>query len=386
MSIRASAPPNYARRKLADRLARGFMLVATTIAVVPLLLIIGYVLYIGGSALSADFFTQSYLPPAFGDAAQPSAAPLAEVAVPTAGPTEAVVPGATPDPFAGIGIDSAPGTGAQGQVGGAAAQATPDPFANLDPTTAGVEGLAGAEAVPVAADASQGINDLTQIEARGGVLHGIIGTLMVAGLALLLAVPIGLLAGIFLAEYPGNAVATFVRFCTDVLSGAPSIIVGVTIYVLIVRQTQTYSGYAGAVALAMLMVPTITRTTEEVLKLVPDTVREAAMALGAPTWWSTFTVVVPTALSGVVTGALLAFARGAGETAPLLLTIQGASRVSLDMAGPMAALPLLIYRYTESPFPSENKLAWGAAFVITSLVLIVNIVARLAIARQTRRG
>jgi phosphate transport system permease protein len=330
-------------------------IVATTLAIVPLLLIIGYVLYRGGASLTPGFFTTDYLPPALGGGI--------EFTDPTVPAPIGEQPFNPDDPFAGVGIDSLPGTGLENEtIPGTAADGASDPAAQPRPP----EG------------------DLTQITAQGGVRHGIVGTLLVTIFALLLAIPLGLLAGIFLAEYRDNSVATVVRFCCDVLSGAPSIIVGVVAFVLIVAPTQTYSGWAGSVALAVLMVPTITRATEEMLKLVPDSTREGAMALGAPTWWSTFTVVVPTALVGIVTGVLLAFARGAGETAPLLLTIQGSNKLSFDMNEPIAALPLMIYKYIESPFPSENDLAWGAAFVLTVLVLIVNILARALTRRRTR--
>lgn len=212
----------------------------------------------------------------------------------------------------------------------------------------------------------------------GGVLHGIVGSLLIVGVAMLIALPIGLLTGIFLAEYPSNSVATAVRFCTDVLSAAPSIIVGVVVYVLIVQRTRQFSGLAGSLALAVLMVPVITRTTEEILKLVPHTVREAAMALGAPKWWLTLSVVIPTALSGIATGVLLAFARATGETAPLLLTVLGNNSISFDLLKPMAALPLLTYKYTDTPFPAQNTLAWGTALVLTALVLGVNVLVRWA--------
>jgi phosphate transport system permease protein len=132
------------------------------------------------------------------------------------------------------------------------------------------------------------------------------------------------------------------------------------------------------------MVPTILRTTEEILKLVPDSTREAAQALGAPMWYATFTVVVPAVLSGIITGVLLAFARGAGETAPLLLTIMGNNELTFNLLGPIAALPLLTYRYTESPFPTENNLAWGTAFVLMMMVLVINILMRLATRRRLK--
>ncbi len=217
-----------------------------------------------------------------------------------------------------------------------------------------------------------------EVTSTGGVLHGIVGTFMIVGTALLMALPIGILAGVFLAEFPSNTFANVVRFCTDVLSAAPSIIVGIVAYVLIVQRTKTFSGWAGSVALVVLMIPIVTRTTEEILKLVPQTMREAALALGAPNWWLTASVVVPAALSGIATGVLLAFARGAGETAPLLLTVLGNNEVSFNMFEPMSALPLLVYKYTDSPYPAQNDLAWGAALLLTVLVVGVNLAVRLA--------
>jgi phosphate transport system permease protein len=303
---------------------RGLTIGATAIAVIPLVLIIGYVLVVGGSAMNVDFFTKTYEPPVSEDLSGGA--------------------GAAIDPATGLPLDFA---------------------------LPGAEGEATAAAEPAPAAVTSG----------GGVIHGIVGTILVTLVSLLIALPIGILAGIFLSECPDNSFATFVRFCSDVLSGAPSIVIGVVGYVLIVRTTKTYSGLAGSVALTFLMVPTITRTTEEILKLVPNAVREAATAMGAPTWYGTLTVVVPTALSGIVTGALLAFARGAGETAPLLLTIQGNTNLSFSLLQPIAALPLLTYRYIESPFPAENQLAWGTAFILMVLVLVVNLSVRMVTSR-----
>lgn len=214
------------------------------------------------------------------------------------------------------------------------------------------------------------------ISNAGGILHGIVGSLVIVAAALLIAVPIGMLAGIFLAEYPANPVAPIVRFCTDVLSGAPSIIIGVVAYALIVQRTRQFSGIAGSIALSALMLPIIARTTEEILKLVPQTMREAALALGAPTWWLTLTVVIPTAGGGIITGVMLAFARASGETAPLLLTVLGNNTTSVNLFEPMAALPLLAYKYTDTPFPELNQLAWGTALVLTLLVLSINMLVR----------
>lgn len=322
----------YGRRRAVDLVMRGITYLATAAAVVPLILIIAYVAIVGGSSLNLEFFTQTYLPP---------------VAADLTGDAGAI------DPVTGLPADFA-GVDASGGITTSPAETAPDQSAEPD---------------------------LSQVAARGGVLHGIVGTLMITVVALLIALPIGIMAGIFLSEYPDTPFSTFIRFCSDVLSGAPSIVVGVVGFTLLVQATRTYSGLAGAVALTFLMVPTIARTTEEILKLVPNATREAAMAMGAPMWYATMTVVIPTALSGIVTGALLAFARGAGETAPLLLTIQGNSNLSLNLLEPMAALPLLTYKYIESPFPAENQLAWGTAFVLMMLVLGVNLLVRLVTSR-----
>jgi phosphate transport system permease protein len=340
MSLKSSRIPNYQRRKATDAIMRGLVLLATACAIVPLVLIIGYVVVIGGGALSWEFFTDVYQPPM------------------TATTMDMI--GAAP--------------------GGDVPFDPNDPFAHLNPGA-----LTGADPVD-----EKGA-DILEAPARGGVFHAIVGTLLVTSLAVLIAMPIGILAGVFLSEFPGNSVATVVRFACDVLSGAPSIVVGVVAYILIVNarnpdtgQPYGFSGIAGAIALTFLMVPTITRTTEEVLKLVPEATREAALAMGATTWYSTFTVVIPTALSGIVTGIMLAFARGAGETAPLIMTVLGSNVLVTSLLQPIAALPLVTYRYTESPFPSENTLAWGSAFVLMMLVLAVNILVRIATRNRLR--
>ncbi|TVR72706.1 MAG: phosphate ABC transporter permease PstA [Sphaerobacteraceae bacterium] len=219
----------------------------------------------------------------------------------------------------------------------------------------------------------------------GGVLHAIVGTMIIVGVALLIAVPLGIMAGIYLAEYPGNRSSTIIRFCTDVLTAMPSIVVGVTAYILIVQRTQQFSALAGSIALVVLMVPIITRTTEEMLRLVPDASREAAVALGAPKWWTTLTVVIPMAFSGIVTGILLALARAAGETAPLLVTVLGNNNLAYSIFEPMQALPLLAYRYTEQPFTEMNDQAWGAALLLVVIVLITNISVRLATRKRLSR-
>ncbi|NJN66302.1 MAG: phosphate ABC transporter permease PstA [Chloroflexaceae bacterium] len=246
-----------------------------------------------------------------------------------------------------------------------------------------IEGFPGVEHQGFERDERDGPN--LDFVARGGVLHGIVGTMIITGLALIIVVPIGLMAGVFLAEYPDTWVTVVVRFACDVLTGAPSIVVGVVAYVLLVRHLG-FSALAGSLALTFLMVPTITRTTEEMLKLVPMTIRDAATALGSPLWYATFTVVLPAALPGIVTGVMLAFARGAGETAPLILTAFGNHTLSFDVFGPMHALPLIVYRFTDSPFPSEHTYAWGGAFVLTMIVLGANILVRVVTAYTQVKG
>ena len=221
--------------------------------------------------------------------------------------------------------------------------------------------------------------------ASGGVLHAIVGSALITGIAVLIAAPFGIMAGIYLAEYPGGTASTVIRFCTDVLTAMPSIVVGVTAYVLIVQRTHQFSALAGSIALMVLMVPIITRTTEEILRLVPSSQREAATALGAPKWWLTLTVVLPVALGGIATGVLLAFARAAGETAPLLVTVLGNNNLTFDIFGPMQALPLLAYRYTAQPFKVLNQQAWGAALILVVVVLGTNILVRVLTRRRSVR-
>jgi phosphate transport system permease protein len=357
-----SIPKNYRWRKFVDQVMRGSTVFATGCAVIPLVAIIAYVLTLGSAALSADFFTQVYVPPG---TVETSDTP-ADATAPTFDPE---------DPFAGVGLDTvAEYDGSQ--------PAAPDANANPDDLFAGI----GFSETVTGEGVTTNEAEIYNAGPQGGVLHGIIGTLIIAGLGLVMALPIGIFAGIYLSEYRMQRFATIVRFCVDVLSGSPSIIAGVVIYVLVVIPTQRFSAIAGSMALAILMIPIVTRTTEEMLKLVPDSMREAARGLGAPTWYSTFTVVLPAALPGIVTGVMLAFARGAGETAPLILTVLGSNIISTALLEPMASLPLLTYRYTESPYPGENTLAWGAAFVLMMLVLIMNVLVRVATRNRAGAG
>jgi phosphate transport system permease protein len=212
----------------------------------------------------------------------------------------------------------------------------------------------------------------------GGVLHGITGTLWMVGLACLACLPIGIGAGIYCAEYPGSRLTTISRFIADVMNGTPSIVVGVFAYAWLVAKQGHFSALAGSAALGMLLIPMVMRTTEEMIKLVPNALREAALALGYPRWRTSLVVVVRSCLPGIVTGALLAVARIAGETAPLLFTALGNQFITSDLTQPMAALPLVVYTYATGPYEEWHRLAWATALVLILVVLVLSIAARLA--------
>lgn len=219
-------------------------------------------------------------------------------------------------------------------------------------------------------------------ETGGGVAHAIVGTLMVVGVASLIGVPLGVGAGIYCAEYPGNRLAKVTRFIADVMNGTPSIVVGVFAWTWIVARQKHFSGYAGSAALAMLMIPMVMRTTEELIKLVPHSLREAALALGYPRWRTSLSIVLRTALPGIVTGSLLAIARTAGETAPLLFTALGSQFLSFNMNEPIAALPLTVFQYATGPYEEWHRYAWASALVLILVVLVLSIAARLATRRR----
>ncbi len=222
----------------------------------------------------------------------------------------------------------------------------------------------------------------------GGVRNGIVGTLVIVGLATLIGVPVGVMAGIYLAEYGNNRLGSIVRFMADTLTGVPSIVVGLFAFGVVVLNTGGFSAFAGAVALAIMMIPVITRTTEEIIRLVPDSIREASLGLGVSRWKTIMRVVVPTALSGIVTGVLLAVARVAGETAPLILTILGTNfPVSSDIFnGPYTTLSLQIYQLGGQPSPQVVEVAWGAALLLVLMVLGISIAARVIFKGQGVRG
>jgi phosphate transport system permease protein len=219
-------------------------------------------------------------------------------------------------------------------------------------------------------------------ETGGGVKHAIVGTLMIVGTAALLGLPIGIGAGLYCAEYPATRLAGACRFLADVMNGTPSIVVGVFAWTLIVAEQKHFSGLAGSAALAMLLIPMVMRTTEELVKLVPHSLREAALALGYARWRTSLAIVLRTALPGIVTGALVAIARIAGETAPLLFTALGSQFLSFDLSQPMAALPLVVFTYAIGPYDEWHRLAWAAALVLILLVLLLNLAARLATRRR----
>jgi phosphate transport system permease protein len=219
-------------------------------------------------------------------------------------------------------------------------------------------------------------------ETGGGVAHAIVGTLMIVGMASLIGLPLGIAAGIYCAEYPGSRLTLVTRFVADVMNGTPSIVVGVFAWAWIVATQKHFSALAGSVALALLMVPMVLRTTEEMIKLVPNSLREAALALGYPRWRTSLTVVVRTTLPGIVTGSLLAVARIAGETAPLLFTALGSQYMSFDLDQPMAALPLTVFTYATGPYEEWHRYAWAAALVLILVVFILSLGARLAIRRR----
>lgn len=222
----------------------------------------------------------------------------------------------------------------------------------------------------------------------GGVRNGIVGTLVIVGLATLMGVPVGVMAGIYLAEYGNNRFGGVVRFLADTMTGIPSIVVGIFAFGLIVVNTGGFSAFAGSVALALLMIPVITRTTEEIIRLVPDSIREASLGLGVSRWKTIVRVVVPTALSGIVTGVLLAVARVAGETAPLILTILGTNfPISANIFdGPSTTLSLQIYQLGAQPSPEVVEVAWGAAMLLVLIVLGTSILARVIFRGQSVRG
>lgn len=222
-------------------------------------------------------------------------------------------------------------------------------------------------------------------EAGGGMANALIGSGMIMLVASAIGIPLGIGTGIFLAEYGRNIYGNAVRFTADVLNGVPSIVIGLTAWALVVVTQGHFSAFSGGIALGIMMIPTVSRTTEEVLLLVPQSIREAALGLGIPRWRTILSVVVRTAMSGIVTGIMLAFARVAGETAPLMFTAFGNQFWNANFAEPTAAVPLQIYVYALSPFDDWHRLAWTGAFVLIVLIAGAMILFRIATSRGVMR-
>ena len=214
-------------------------------------------------------------------------------------------------------------------------------------------------------------------ESGGGMVNAIVGTLILIGIGGVIGIPVGILTGTYLSEFGKNKFGALVRFLTDVLSGVPSIVVGVVAYTLVVIPMKHFSALAGGVALAILMIPTITRTTEEMIKLVPHSYREAGLALGIPKWKTSLLIVLKTAWKGIATGVLLGLARAAGETAPLLFTALGNRFWSTNVFQPIASLTVYIYEYSSSPFKDWNDQAWTAALVLILLISLFSLIFRI---------
>ena len=221
-------------------------------------------------------------------------------------------------------------------------------------------------------------------ESGGGMANAIAGTLVLVGTATAIGLPLGIGAGLYLAEQGSQRLAATVRFLSDILNGLPSIVMGIFAWQVLVRPVGHFSALAGGIALGVMMIPLVTRTTEEMIRLVPSSLREAALALGYARWRASLSVVLRTAMPGIVTGALVAVARIAGETAPLIFTAFGNQFWSLSVDQPMSALPLQIFSYATSPFEEWHRLAWAGALVLLALVLVISLIAR--VATRSRHG
>jgi phosphate transport system permease protein len=221
-------------------------------------------------------------------------------------------------------------------------------------------------------------------ETGGGMANAIVGTLILTGLGSLMAIPIGIMSGVYMSEYAGSRFASITRFAADTLNGVPSIVIGVFAYGVAVLPFKAFSALAGGIALGIMMIPIIARTTEELLLLVPGTMREGALALGATRTRAMFSVIVPAALPGIITGVVLALARIAGETAPLLFTSFNNRFFSTKLSQPISSLTVQVFAYAISPYPDWHRQAWAGALVLVSIVLVCSVLARLATRRLER--
>jgi phosphate transport system permease protein len=239
---------------------------------------------------------------------------------------------------------------------------------------------------------SLNLNFFTKIPAPpgvegGGMANSIVGSGIILAMASLMGIPVGIAAGVYLAEFGrGKMLGNAVRFTADVLNGVPSIVVGISMYALIVKPQLHFSAFAGGVALAVMMVPTITRTTEEMLSTVPHSIREAALGLGVPKWRTTVSVALRTASPGIITGCMLAFARVAGETAPLLFTALGNEFMTTSVNGPIDALPLRIYKYANSPYDEWHRVAWAGSLVLIAMIMVSVTLVRVFASRGVLKG
>jgi phosphate transport system permease protein len=224
-------------------------------------------------------------------------------------------------------------------------------------------------------------------EVSGGMLNALTGSFMMCLLAVLMAAPIGIAAGTYLAEYVNHHwLGDTIRFVNDILLSAPSIVLGLFVFTILVQPTGGFSGYAGAIALGFIVLPVVVRTTDEMIRLVPTQMREAALSLGIPQWKVNTQILYRAALPGILTGILLALARISGETAPLLFTALNNQYWNTDMAKPMASVPVVIFQFAMSPFEYWNKLAWAGALIVTLFVLFISIFARVVLARKNKYG
>jgi phosphate transport system permease protein len=221
-------------------------------------------------------------------------------------------------------------------------------------------------------------------EPGGGMANAIVGTLILIGLAALFAVPVGCICGVHLSEYPESRFSSIVRFAADVLNGVPSIVIGIFAYGIVVLPVKRFSAIAGGVALGLLMIPIVVRTTEELLRLVPSGLREGALALGATRSRAVFSVIIPAALPGILTGILVALARVAGETAPLLFTAFNNQFWSTNITQPIASLTVQVYTYANSAYDDWHRQAWAGAFLLVMIILTLSILARVAVRRLER--
>ncbi len=221
-------------------------------------------------------------------------------------------------------------------------------------------------------------------EPGGGMANAIAGTLVLIGMAGLLGIPIGVLGGVFLSEYPSSRMGYATRLMADVMNGMPSIVTGLFAYTIIVLPLRHFSALAGGIALGVMLIPTVMRTTEEIVRLVPQSLREASLALGIPQWRTMLRVILPTAAGGIVTGIMVGLARIAGETAPLLFTAFGNRFWNWNPLQPIAALPIQLFAYAISPFDDWHRQAWAGALVLVMMVLLINVAARSVVSRLVR--